>query len=209
MSLHGDTRLSGAVIRAAIAVHRELGPGQDEPNYESALAVQLGALGIVHETQWPLPLRYDGVRLDCGYRIDLLSVELIHPIHEAQLLTYLRLSGREIGLLINYDVPFLKDGIRRRLWSHGRAGVCDGVEDLTSASTASPETDDPLTGEVIAAAMEVHRVLGPGLLRSAYEECLCYELSQHGIRFRRFSVPPRRGAPSVSGFARRELYWLK
>lgn len=195
MSLRGDTKLSGAVIGAAIAVHRELGPGQDEPNYESALAVQLGVLGVAHEPQRALPLRYKGVRLDCGYRIDLLvenrlvveckSVESIHPIHEAQLLTYLRLSGREVGLLINFDVPVLKDGVRRRLWSHGRNDVRDGTENLTTASAFSPGPDDSLSSEVIAAAIEVHRELGPGLLRSAYEECLCYELSQHRIRFRR------------------------
>lgn len=193
MAARVDNELSGAVIGAAIAVHRELGPGLDEPIYQEALSAQLLAAGVAHHPQWPLPLYYKGTHLDCGYRpdifipqrlvVELKSVEAIHPIHEAQLLTYLRLTGVELGLLLNFDVPYLKEGIRRRLCSAAldnystRRAPTDDVCDLSA--------EDELTHAIIAAAVEVHSVLGPGLLASAYEECLCYELSQRRIRFER------------------------
>ena len=117
--------LSRQAIGAAIAVHRELGPGLEEDDYETALSAELTAIGIGHRRQVPLPVVYKGVRLDAGYRLDVLveeslilevkSVETIHPIHEAQLLTYLRLSEQPLGLLLNFDVPMLKQGIRRRV----------------------------------------------------------------------------------------------
>jgi GxxExxY protein len=197
MNLYGETDLSGDVISAAIAVHRELGPGLDEPKYQLALTTQLQVSGIPHIAQYGLPVRYKGVKLDCGYRIDVLvdnrlvveckSVESIHPVHEAQLLTYLRLSGREVGLLVNFNVPLLKDGIRRKLFSPVQTGApnTDIAQAEGDSSNPRDDLDDVLTSAVIAAAIEVHRNLGPGLLRSSYEECLCYELSQQGIAFRR------------------------
>jgi len=115
--------LSNRVIGSALEVHRELGPGLLESTYEQCLAHELKLNGIRFELQHPLPVEYKGVRLDCGYRVDVLvedkliielkSVEQIKRIHEAQLLTYMRLAGVKIGLLINFNVTKLKDGIKR------------------------------------------------------------------------------------------------
>jgi GxxExxY protein len=118
--LNGITK---AVIGAAIAVHKELGPGLLESAYEACLAYELTQVGLKFERQKGLPLYYRGVHLDCGYRIDLLvetqvvvevkAVEKIELIHEAQLLSYLKLSKCQLGLLINFNVEVLKNGIRR------------------------------------------------------------------------------------------------
>jgi GxxExxY protein len=111
------------VVDSAIEVHRVLGPGLLETTYEHCLAHELGLRRIVVARQVPLPLVYKGEKLDAGYRIDLVVgaavvVEVkcataLAPIHEAQLLTYLRLSGRRLGLLINFHVPLLKLGLKR------------------------------------------------------------------------------------------------
>jgi GxxExxY protein len=111
------------IIGAAIEVHRELGPGLLESSYEICLARELELRGISFEFELPLPLEYKGVRLDCGYRLDLLvagavivevkSVEKLAPIHDAQLLTYLKLTGVKVGLLINFNVVVLKAGLKR------------------------------------------------------------------------------------------------
>jgi GxxExxY protein len=115
--------ITQAVIGAAIEVHRALGPGLLESAYEECLAKELGLRGLVFDRQQPLPVEYKGVQLDCGYRIDLLvekqvvveikSVEELGPIHDAQLLTCLKLGGWHVGLLINFNVPVLKQGVRR------------------------------------------------------------------------------------------------
>ena len=111
------------VIGAAIAVHRALGPGLLESAYEACLAYELVQRGLVVERQKSLPVTYRDVKVDCGYRIDLLveesvvvelkAVEELGPVHEAQLLSYLKLSGCRVGLLINFNVKVLKQGIRR------------------------------------------------------------------------------------------------
>ncbi|HRQ66592.1 MAG TPA: GxxExxY protein [Xanthomonadaceae bacterium] len=111
------------VIGAAIEVHRELGPGLLESTYEACLGVELAARGLAFERQKTLPLVYKGHPVDCGYRLDLLvedcvavelkAVEALLPIHEAQLLTYLRLARLNVGLLINFNVKLLKNGVRR------------------------------------------------------------------------------------------------
>jgi GxxExxY protein len=113
------------VIGAAIEVHRALGPGLLESAYEECLAHELTLRAVTFERQRALPVQYKGVALDCGYRLDLLvenavvveikAVSEIEPVHEAQLLTYLRLGGWQVGLLINFNVPVLKNGIRRRV----------------------------------------------------------------------------------------------
>jgi GxxExxY protein len=118
-----EERLTGEIIGAAIEVHRQLGPGLLESTYQACLYRELELRGIPFEYEKRLPLEYKGVRLDCGYRLDLLeaglviveikSVEALAPIHEAQLLTYLKLTGVKIGLLINFNVVVLKSGIRR------------------------------------------------------------------------------------------------
>ena len=118
-------RLTEGIIGAAIEVHQAIGPGLLESAYEECLCKELSLRQIPFERQKPLPLEYKGSKLECGYRIDLLvantvvvevkSVETLLPIHEAQLLTYLKLGGWKIGLLINFNVPLLKQGIRRRV----------------------------------------------------------------------------------------------
>jgi GxxExxY protein len=118
-------QITSRIIGAAIEVHRRLGPGLLESAYEECLARELLLRKIRFERQRPLPLEYKGIRLQCGYRVDLLvewlvvievkSIDAIAPIHEAQLLTYLRLGGWEVGLLINFNVVLLKNGICRRI----------------------------------------------------------------------------------------------
>ena len=113
--------LSNRVIGCALEVHREMGPGLLESTYEQCLAHELKLNGIGFKLQHPQPVEYRGVRLDCGYRTDLLiedsliielkSVEQIKGIHEAQLLTYMKLAGIKTGLLMNFNVRRLKDGI--------------------------------------------------------------------------------------------------
>jgi len=128
---HGDTEaqrnklneLSGRVIGLGIEIHRELGPGLLESAYEECLAYELSKVGLRFERQKPLPVRYKEEQLDCGYRLDLVvedalilevkAVTEILPIHEAQLLTYLKLDRKSLGLLINFNVPVLKQGVKR------------------------------------------------------------------------------------------------
>lgn len=115
--------LSNQVIGCALEVHRNLGPGLLESTYEQCLAYELKTVGISFKLQHPLPVEYKNIKLDCGYRIDVLiddsiivelkSVDKILPIHQAQLLTYMKLSNISIGLLINFNVKYLKDGIKR------------------------------------------------------------------------------------------------
>ena len=117
--------LTENIISAAIEVHKSLGPGLLESAYEECLSYEFGERAIPYERQCLLPVHYKGKILDCGYRIDLLvagkvvvelkAVSKIEPIHEAQLLTYLKLGGWNVGLLINFNVPLLRDGIRRRV----------------------------------------------------------------------------------------------
>jgi GxxExxY protein len=116
-------QLSNRVIGCALEVHRTLGPGLLESTYEQCLAYELSQLGIPFKLQSPLPVTYKGIKLDCGYRIDLFvddelivelkSVDKIMGIHKAQLLTYMKLSEVKIGLLINFNVEILKTGIKR------------------------------------------------------------------------------------------------
>jgi GxxExxY protein len=116
-------RLSKQIIGAAIEVHKGLGPGLLESTSEACLQHELNLKGLSSQRQVPLPLEYKGVQLDCGSRLDLLvenlviveikAVEGLEPIHDAQLLTYLRLSGHWLGLLINFNMPVLKQGIKR------------------------------------------------------------------------------------------------
>jgi GxxExxY protein len=116
-------KITERIIGAAIEVHRHLGPGLLESTYQACLAKEMTLAGLNFEQEKPLPLEYKGLKLDCGYRMDFLveqsviaelkAVDMLLPIHEAQLLTYLRLSKCKIGLLINFNVPVLKQGIKR------------------------------------------------------------------------------------------------
>ncbi len=120
-------KVTEKIIGAAIEVHRHLGPGLLESTYETCLAYELKQLGLVVERQKPLPLVYKEIQLDQGYRLDFLveqsvivelkAVEKLNSVHEAQLLSYLKLSGYPIGLLINFNVRLLKQGIRRFVMS--------------------------------------------------------------------------------------------
>jgi GxxExxY protein len=111
------------IIGAAIEVHRRLGPGLLESAYETCLTFELRQMSLWVETQKPLPVVYRDVKLDCGYRLDLVvedsvvveikAVDQLAPIHDAQLLSYLRLSGMRVGLLINFHVRVLKNGLKR------------------------------------------------------------------------------------------------
>ena len=115
--------LTEKIIGAAIAVHHEIGPGLLETAYEACLAYELMDRGIFFVRQKPLPLVYRGVEMDCAYRVDLLvedavvvevkALERIGRLHEAQLRSYLRLSGCKVGLLLNFNVKWLQDGIKR------------------------------------------------------------------------------------------------
>jgi GxxExxY protein len=116
-------RITESIIGAAIEVHRALGPGLLESAYEACLTFELVQRGLKVEQQKPLPVVYREVKLDCGYRLDLLveqavivevkAVDRLMSIHQAQLLSYLRLAGCKVGLLLNFNVKVLKDGIRR------------------------------------------------------------------------------------------------
>ena len=117
--------LTKEIIGAAIEVHRHLGPGLLESAYQQCLAKEFQLRGIAYESEWPLPLEYKDLRVNCGYRVDFLvansvvietkAVEAIAPVHEAQLLTYMRVGGWKVGLLINFNVLVLKTGIRRKV----------------------------------------------------------------------------------------------
>ena len=123
MNFDGD--LTYRIIGLAMRVHSRLGPGLLESVYHRCLCHELSRADMPFEQQVQLPIRYDGVEIDSGYRADIVvheavilelkSVEILHPLHEAQLLTYLRLSTCRIGLLINFNTVSLTDGIRRRV----------------------------------------------------------------------------------------------
>jgi GxxExxY protein len=125
MGLLKHDNLTESIIGAAIEVHKELEPGLMESAYEECLCHELSVRNLPFKRQVPLPICYKNIKLDCGYRIDIVvgntivlelkSIETILPIHEAQLITYLKLSKLPVGLLINFNVPLLKDGILRRV----------------------------------------------------------------------------------------------
>jgi GxxExxY protein len=116
-------RLAKEIVDSAFKVHKELGPGLLESVYEACLAHELRKRGLRVDTQLELPVRYETVRLDVGFRLDLLveneiivelkAVETMNPLFEAQLLTYLKLTGKRLWLLINFNVPLIKKGIKR------------------------------------------------------------------------------------------------
>ncbi len=123
-----DFQITHAVIGAAIAVHRELGPGLLEAVYEECLCHELTTGNVPFERQKPIPVVYKGAKLDCGYRADIVvlnrviveikAITSVAPIHDAVMLTYLRLSGCKIGLLINFHSAVLKDGVKRYVWKY-------------------------------------------------------------------------------------------
>jgi len=114
------------IVDAAVAIHTALGPGLLESVYRRCLMYELGLRGLDVCAEYPIPIRYKEIVLDCGYRADLLvddcilvenkTVDAIHPVHRAQLLTYLKLSGHSIGFLLNWKVTRIKHGIQRMIW---------------------------------------------------------------------------------------------
>ena len=118
-----SNKLSSKIIGAAIEVHKNLGPGLLESTYEECLCFEMSLRGLSFQRQKPLAIEYKGNKLDCGYRLDIVvqdaviielkACEKIEPIHKAQLLTYLKLSGLNLGLLLNFNTPVLRDGIVR------------------------------------------------------------------------------------------------
>ena len=116
-------KLSSRIIGAAIEVHKALGPGLLESAYEECICHELSIGGLSLERQKPLAVRYKGINLDCSYRLDIVvedkiilelkACEKVEPIHKAQLLTYLKLSGLHLGLVLNFNVPVMRDGIVR------------------------------------------------------------------------------------------------
>jgi len=202
--------LTHEIIGAAIEVHRELGPGKTEAAYERALAHELTLRGLATRVQKPVPVVYKGVKLECGFRLDVLvsdtvvievkSVEGVLPVHRAQTLTYLKLGGWKLALLLNFNVAVLKEGIERMVLgfeeqgesslgapnrSRVAAGNANTAPSLHSAVDSGDAEAETLAREIIASAMEVHRELGPGLLPSAYDACLCHELHLRGMPFER------------------------
>jgi GxxExxY protein len=189
MNISQDNQLTGAVIGAAIEVHRQLGPALDEVAYEEALSLRLAKIGIENRRQVSLPLTYKGVRLDCGYRLDLLvesrlpvelkSVFEVLGVHEAQLLTYQRIGRYPLGLLMNFNVAVLKDGIRRKAESR----FWTSPPEVNPAEIDPTKAFDPVSAAIVMAAVEVHRHIGPGLLDSSYLACLRHELAARKLTF--------------------------
>jgi GxxExxY protein len=115
--------ITSKIIGCAIEVHKNLGPGLLESAYEECMIFELRKAGLKTERQIGIPIVYKDIRMDCGYRIDILvdntvvielkSVDTLHPVHEAQILTYMKFSSKNLGLLINFNVLRLKDGIKR------------------------------------------------------------------------------------------------
>ena len=140
-------RLTEQIIGAAIEVHRQTGPGLMESVYEECLCYELSQLGLAFQRQVHLPLSYKGIKLDCGFKMDLLvedlvvlelkTVDQLLPVHSAQLLTYLKLSGKKVGLLINFNEPVLTKGLKR-LVNHFKEPV---KEPVTSAPSAFSDFD--------------------------------------------------------------------
>ncbi len=150
-----ENALTEKIIGAAIEVHRHLVPGLLESTYEECLCYELAQAGLQFQRQVIVPVRYKGLSLACGYKMDLLvedsvvvelkSIDVLHPIHSAQMLTYLRASGKQVGLLINFNVELLKSGVRR-IVNHYTG------PDLSSASSSAPRR---LRGELEPAVREV------------------------------------------------------
>jgi GxxExxY protein len=150
-------RLSDLIIGAAIEVHRQTGPGLLEAVYEECLCYELSRLNLRFRRQVELPVGYKGIKLDCGFRMDILvedaivlelkTVDQLLPIHAAQLLTYLKLSGKQVGLLLNFNEPILKKGIKR-LVNHFKETP------LTSAASALQSREDANTASFAASHLK-------------------------------------------------------
>jgi GxxExxY protein len=143
-----ENRLTERIIAAAIEVHRHLGPGLLESAYEECLCFELDRMGLQYRRQSVLPVTYKGFRLECAYRLDLVvedaviveikAIDDLHPIHKAQLLTYLKASGKPVGLLINFNVPILKNGLKRMV---NRYAESSAATEMSGPSATEPGED--------------------------------------------------------------------
>ena len=143
----GLNELTELIIGAAIEVHRCTGPGLMESDYEQCLCYELSQRGLRFKRQMELPVSYKGIKLDCGFRMDLVvedeivlelkTVDQLLPIHSAQLLTYLKLSGKRIGLLINFNEPVLKRGLKR---------IANRAPDAPAARPSAPSAPSAFSG---------------------------------------------------------------
>ena len=143
----GLNQLTEIIIGAAIEVHRATGPGSMESVYEQCLCYELSQRGLRFQRQVELPVKYNGIKLDCGFRMDMLvedaivlelkTVDELLPIHSAQLLTYLKLSGKKLGLLINFNEAVLKRGLRR---------LANHAPDAAAAEPSAPFAPSALSG---------------------------------------------------------------
>ena len=134
-----ENAIAKEIVDAAFRIHTALGPGLLESVYDAVLAFELGRRGLRVTRQQPIPVVYEDIRIDTGFRADLVvedkvivevkSIELLAPVHKKQLLTYLRLADKRLGLLINFHVPLIKDGITR---------IVNGLQEDTHAKTPSP-----------------------------------------------------------------------
>ncbi|MEK7288615.1 MAG: GxxExxY protein [Planctomycetota bacterium] len=203
-------KITESIIGVAIDIHRAFGSGLLESAYEACMTYDLIQAGMTVEQQKPLPVVYRGVKLECGYRLDLLienevivetkSVEKLLPIHNAQLLSYLKLAGCKVGLLMNFNVEMLKDGIQRVVNHFPESSAVTNpkaklpVERLSlkksysftaeNAEVAEMDQEERLnkiTETIIGVAIYIHKALGSGLLESAYEACMVYDITQAGL----------------------------
>ena len=162
--------LTDQLIGCAIEVHRALGPGLLESVYEECLCYELSQLGLQFERQVHLPITYKGVKLDCGFKLDLVvedsivvelkSIEGLTPLHQAQLLTYLKASNKKVGLLINFNVPILKNGLKRIVNRYAgpaptrHTSADSAFETLLSSPRLSPRLRDSASRRMPQAAKD-------------------------------------------------------
>ena len=153
-----ENRLTERIIGAAIEVHRHLGPGLLESAYEACLCYELGQLGLRFQKQVHLACAYKGIRLDCGYKMDLVvedsviveikSINDLLPIHSAQLLTYLKASGKPVGLLINFNVPILKKGLKRIVNHYAGPAIAAGDSAPSARHPGKSSNPEPSTESI-------------------------------------------------------------
>jgi GxxExxY protein len=154
-----ENRLTERIIGAAIEVHRHLGPGLLESSYEACLCYELGQLGLHFQKQVHLPVAYKGIKLDCCYKMDLVvedsivveikAIDDLLPIHSAQLLTYLKSSGKPVGLLINFNVPILKKGLKRIVNHYAGPAIAAGDSAPSARHPGKNSNSEPSTESIL------------------------------------------------------------
>ena len=154
ISMSGENALTNRIIGAAIEVHRHLGPGLLESAYEECLCYELSLMGLKFRRQVHLPVNYKGLLLDCAYRMDILvedavileikTVDDLLPIHKAQLLTYLKAADKRVGLLINFNVSILKNGLRRMVNQYAGAALAPRTSASSAPEPGEEANADPL-----------------------------------------------------------------